>query len=289
MSRQAYYQHGWKQEDRLMEADCLIKQVKEIRKDHPSLGGRKLYLKLQPFMLAHSIKLGRDGLFSLLAAHHLLIRKRKRRIQTTQSFHRYKKYPNQIKDFVATSANQLWVSDITYWPLADKYCYISLITDAYSHKIVGYQVGETLAALESIQALRMALSGLSALKGHAKLIHHSDRGIQYCSDEYIKLLEAYQISISMTQDGDPRENAIAERVNGIIKEEYLDYYPAETIEEAKATLHRVIELYNADRPHMSIGNLSPNQIHHGEETIKVNKLWKNYYQEKLALVNQLQD
>ena len=272
-----------------MEDTLLIEQVKQIRQEHPSLGVRKLYLKLQPFMQTHNIKLGRDGLFSLLSAHNLLIRKRKRRIQTTQSLHRFKKYPNQIKDFVATSANQLWVSDITYFPLADKYCYISLITDAYSHKIVGYQVGESLAAVESIKALRMALSGLCALKSHAKLIHHSDRGIQYCSDEYIKLLESHQISISMTQDGDPRENAIAERVNGIIKEEYLAHYALTTIQQAKATLDRVVELYNSDRPHMSIGNLSPNEIHHGEETIQVTKLWKNYYREKLSLVNQLQD
>lgn len=151
----------------MLEEELIIKQVKEIRKNHPSMGVRKLYLKLESFIKAHQIKLGRDGLFDLLAAHHLLIRKRKRKIQTTQSLHRFKKYPNQIKDFTPTEPNQLWVSDITYWQIGEKYCYITFITDAYSHKIIGYQVGDSLEAIESIQALRMALSALDGPERHA--------------------------------------------------------------------------------------------------------------------------
>jgi putative transposase len=261
--------------------------VNQIRKEHPSMGGRKLYLKLQPFMQAHKIVLGRDRLFTLLAAHHLLIRRRKRRIQTTQSLHRFKKYPNRIRDFRPTGPKQLWVSDITYWEIKEKYCYITLITDAYSHKIVGYQVGERLEAIESIQALRMALSSLKG--SHTKLIHHSDRGMQYCSNGYIKLLEEYKIEISMTENGDPLENAIAERVNGIIKEEYLAYYQVSRIQEAKQILAKVVKLYNDDRPHMSIGNYTPNQVHDATTSIKTKKIWKNYYQQNLALVNLLQD
>lgn len=253
------------------------------------MGARKLYLKLQPFMEAHTIKLGRDGLFDLLATHHLLIRKRKRKIQTTQSLHRFKKYPNQIKDFTPTKPNQLWVSDITYWEIKEKYCYLTLITDAYSHKIIGYQVGESLEAIESIQALRMALSALDGPERHARLIHHSDRGIQYCSNGYVKLLEDYKIEISMTQNGDPLENAIAERVNGIIKEEYLLHHQVSSIQDAREILQQVIQLYNQDRPHMSIGNHTPNQVHEAKSYIRTEKLWKNYYQSNLALVNLLQN
>ena len=253
------------------------------------MGGRKLYLKLQPFMQANKITLGRDALFDLLAAHHLLIRKRKRKIQTTQSLQRFKKYPNQIKDFTPTKPNQLWVSDITYWEIKEKYCYLTLITDAYSHKIIGYQVGESLEAIESIQALRMALSALDGPESHDQLIHHSDRGIQYCSNGYVKLLEEYKMEISMTQNGDPLENAIAERVNGIIKEEYLVHHQAHSIQEARDILQQVIQLYNHDRPHMSIGNHTPNQVHEAKKYIKTEKLWKNYYQKNLTLVNSLQD
>ncbi len=263
----------------------IIKQIKEIRKEHPSMGVRKLYLKLQPFMQTHQIKLGRDGLFTLLAAHHLLIRNRKRKIQTTQSFHRFKKYPNQIIGFTPTGVNQLWVSDITYWPTKDSNYYITLITDAYSHKIVGYQVGESLEAIESIQALQMALSALIRPPDQPKLIHHSDRGIQYCSNGYVKLLEAYHIQISMTTNGDPLENAIAERVNGIIKDEYLSHYQVNGLHQAKQVLEKVVKLYNQDRPHMSIGNHTPVQLHDATITMEIKKLWKNYYQENLALVN----
>jgi putative transposase len=289
MSRQAYYQHQKKAASDFIQAEKVIEQVKSIRQLHPSMGGRKVYLKLQTFMQAQGIKLGRDGLFRLLSDHNLLIRKRKRRIQTTQSLHRFKKYPNQIKEFVRTGPNQLWVSDITYWPLEEEHSYISLITDAYSHKIVGYQLGKSLEAKESITALRMALCGLSGLERHADLLHHSDRGIQYCSNEYIKLLESYKLGISMTTNGDPLENAIAERANGIIKEEYLNHYQVKTFEEAKLLVAKVVKLYNEDRPHMSIGNYTPDKIHESKGDIKTKKLWKNYYQEKLALVNLLQD
>jgi putative transposase len=267
----------------------IIKQVKEIRKEHPSMGVGKLYLKLQPFMEAHSIKLGRDGLFTLLAAYHLLIRNRKRKIQTTQSFHRFKKYPNQIIGFTPTGINQLWVSDITYWQTKESNYYITFITDAYSHKIVGYQVGESLEAIESVQALRMALSSFVAPDALPKLIHHSDRGIQYCSNEYTKLLEEHHIQISMTTHGDPLENAMAERVNGIIKDEYLTHYQVDCLQEAKQSLEKVVKLYNHDRPHMTIGNRTPDQIHDAAATMDIKKLWKNYYQEKLALVNLGQD
>jgi transposase InsO family protein len=288
ITRQAYYQNKWGAVSTTIEEELVIQQVKDIRKNHRRMGTRKLYEMIQPFMLEHSIKMGRDALFNMLSANHLLVRKRKRRIQTTNSYHWLRKYPNLIREFVPTAINQLWVSDITYWKLKENHVYISFITDAYSHKIVGYQVAETMEAIESIQALQMALSALGA-ESHLQLIHHSDRGIQYCSHAYVMLLQDYNVQISMTENGDPLENAIAERVNGIIKEEYLETYNIENIKEAKELLKAVVDLYNTERPHMSIGNFTPNHIHQATTKIKTERLWKNYYRKQVTFVNPLQD
>jgi transposase InsO family protein len=288
ITRQAYYQNSWKAIDTSIEEEMIIQQIKEIRKNHRRMGTRKLYEKLHPFMFEHGIKMGRDALFDLVAANYLQVRRRKRRIQTTQSFHWLRKHPNLIRDFTPTAPNQLWVSDITYWKInTDKHLYISFITDAFSHKIVGHQIAETLEAVESVQALKMALSAFEGAESHFQLIHHSDRGIQYCSKEYVKLLQDYQIQISMTENGDPLENAIAERVNGIIKEEYLHDYHVDNVKTAKELLNKVVQLYNMERPHMSIGNLTPNQIH--QNPIKTEKLWKSYYQKRQDAVNLKQD
>jgi len=283
LTRQAYYQNGWKGIDISIEEELLLKEVQSIRQNHKRMGTRKLLEKLSPFMLEHQIKMGRDGLFDLLSVNHLLVRKRKRRIQTTQSFHWLRKYLNLIREFVPTAPNQLWVSDITYWKINNNnHVYISFITDAFSHKIVGYHVAESLESIETIQALKMALSDLGS-ESHFQLIHHSDRGVQYCHHDYVKLLQDYDIKISMTENGDPLENAIAERVNGIIKEEYLQDYTVNTITEAKKVLSFVVKLYNEERPHMSIGNLSPNQVH--KLNLKTEKLWKNYYKKNPIIVN----
>jgi putative transposase len=251
--------------------------VQKIRKNHNAMGTRKLYEKLKPFMLDHNIKMGRDALNDLLAANQLLVKRRKRRIQTTFSNHWLRRYPNLIKEFIASGINQLWVSDITYWKInTGEHLYISLITDAYSRKIVGYNVANTMEAVESITALKMGLKSISELTEIKKLIHHSDRGIQYCSNKYVKLLQDNDIKISMTECGDPLENAMAERVNGIIKEEYLNFYKISNIDEAKKQLAKAIDLYNNDRPHMSIGNKTPSKVHK-ENKVKPKRLWKNYY------------
>jgi putative transposase len=290
LTRQAYYQHYINVEEMTIEHDLIIQEVVEIRKNHKKMGTRKLYEKLQFFMVEHRIKMGRDALFDLLNSHQLLVKKRKRKISTTMSYHRFHKYPNLIRNFVPTAPNQLWVSDITYWKLVDKHAYISFITDVYSHKIVGYQVAETLEAIESIQALQMAFLALDGAECHlSTLTHHSDRGVQYCSHDYVKLLKEKQVKISMTENGDPLENAVAERINGIIKGEYLENYDITNIIDAKELLKNVVILYNNDRPHMSIGNLTPNQVHHSLKIIKTEKLWKNYYQKKTTFVNQEQD
>lgn len=240
------------------------------------MGTRKLYELLEPFMLEHAIKMGRDGLFDLLAANKLLIRKRKRSVQTTYSRHWLRKYPNLIKDFIPKTINQLWVSDITYWKInPQKHLYISLTTDAYSRKIIGYQVAETMESVESSKALQMALSTLNSTN-YTGLIHHSDRGIQYCSGRYVKLLQDYDVKVSMTEKGDPLENAIAERVNGILKEEYLNHCQVNNLKEAQRCLKQVVETYNNERPHMSIGYLTPTKIHSNYH-INPKKLWKNYF------------
>ncbi len=288
ITRQAYYQNNWKGISTSIEEALIIKEVKKIRKNHPRMGTRKLKEKLRSFIGEHHIKMGRDSLFSLLGANKLLIRKHKRKVKTTQSYHWLRKYPNLIRDFIPIEINQLWVSDITYWKMNEIHVYMSFITDAYSHKIVGYHMGETLEAIESLQALRMALSALGA-ESHSQLIHHSDRGIQYCSDAYVDQLKQYNIQISMTEKGDPLENAVAERLNGIIKEEYLDNYKVNTVKGAKELLRSAVELYNTERPHMSIGNFTPNHLHQLTKPVKTKRLWKNYYTKKTTIVNQWHD
>jgi transposase InsO family protein len=285
VTRQAYYQHFWHQEQLVFEDELVISEVLRIRKNHRHMGGRKLFELIQPFLLDHQIKMGRDRLFDVLSANYLLIKRRKKQTITTNSYHRFKKYPNLIRNFIPITPNQLWVSDITYWKISTGFLYISFITDAYSRKIVGHHVSQTMEAVQTMEALKMAISGLK--KGpdcHFQLTHHSDRGMQYCSDIYVKLLESNNIGISMTENGDPLENAIAERVNGIIKEEYLNDHQVDDFEEAKEFLNAMVQLYNNERPHMSIGNLTPNHVH--QNNIKTEKLWKNYYVKSPIIVNQ---
>ncbi len=287
ITRQAYYQESWKQLDKGVETEVLLKEVLRIRKNHKRIGTRKLYEMLTPVMMEHQIKMGRDKLFDLLAANHLLIRRRRRNIRTTFSNHWLRKYPNLIRGFIPTSPNQLWVSDITYWKVNMITVYVTFLTDAYSHKIVGCNMAKTLEALESLKALKMALQDFEGPASH--LIHHSDRGLQYCSKEYVGLLNKYEIQISMTESGDPLENPIAERVNGIMKEEYLDVQDLISVKEAIIYLHKAIRLYNSERPHMSISNLTPDLVHHAIEPMDVKRLWKNSYEKKKQSVNQYQD
>lgn len=272
VTRQSYYQHFWQQEAIGFEQELVLKEVLRIRYTHRRMGGRKLYELLEPFMLEHQIKMGRDALFDLLAANNLLIKRRRRRVHTTQSFHWLRKYPNLIRDMRPAQPNQLWVSDITYWKIESGHLYISFVTDAYSHKIVGYHVADNLESIETIKALSMAIE--QSAKPLKSLIHHSDRGIQYCSSGYVSLLRKHGIIISMTENGDPLENAIAERINGIIKGEYLENYEVDTLKVAKQLLERVVEAYNDERPHMSLGNLTPSRVHNG--LARGEKLWKSY-------------
>lgn len=273
VTRQAYYQYYWHQEEISFEQALIVSEVIKIRKQHPRMGGRKLYHLLEPFLLEHQIKMGRDALFDLLADNELLVKRRKRRIHTTNSFHWLRKYPNLILSFTASRIHQLWVADITYWKVAGNPLYISLITDAYSRKIVGHQLWQTLEATGTIKALEKALTQLDGTIQY--LIHHSDRGVQYCSKEYVALLERHDIHISMTQKGDPLENAIAERVNGILKEEYLLNQKVETLQQAEVLLDQAVRYYNQERPHMSLNYKTPQQVH--QSNMPTQRVWKNYY------------
>jgi transposase InsO family protein len=293
ISRQAYYQHEWKHSKAVFEYSLVLEEINEIRARHPRIGVRKLQELLHPFLEEQRIKMGRDALFDFLSNKGMLVRKRKRQIKTTYSYHWLKKYTNLIIDFIPSKPNQLWVSDITYWKIGDIWFYISLITDAYSRKIVGYHLSETLHAEQTIKALNMAFLGLKEnVIRLEELIHHSDRGVQYCSSSYVNQLKKKNINISMTQSGDPLENAIAERVNGIIKDEYLLNYQCSNIKEARNQLAIAVSLYNKERPHSSIGNLTPEFVHsqyHQIEREKIKKLWKNYYTKRTIFVNSKQD
>lgn len=249
----------------------------QYRKHQKRIGTRKLLYEMHDFLVSQNFKIGRDGLFDLLAERGLLVTKRKRRGPiTTFSKHRYRKYPNIIRDFIPTGPNQLWVSDITYIHLTVGFVYLSLITDAYSRKIVGFYLSKNLSAQGPLKALKMALANNPDRIG---LIHHSDRGVQYCCDAYVNLLQDKKnnIRISMTENGDPLENAIAERVNGILKTELLkDVFP--TFEMAQRDVAIACSTYNHLRPHGSIDNLKPAEAH--LQCGELKRRWKNYYQTK---------
>ena len=186
--------------------------------------------------------------------------KRRRRYKTTDSRHHYRKYPNLIADVVPSRPNEIWVSDITYVETDEGVCYLSLITDTYSHKIVGWAVGPTLETVYPLNALKMALATIDDVTA-SRLIHHSDRGCQYCSNEYVSELKKRHVNISMTQSGDPLENAIAERANGILKVEWLYKMRITTRDECRSILDRIIDFYNTQGQHMSIAMQPPEPVH----------------------------
>lgn len=238
----------------------------------PRIGTRKLHYLLSAVLEQHDISIGRDKLFDLLAGYGLLVRRRKRRkALTTDSNHPFRKYPNLVRGLQVVRPCQLWVSDITYIGLAAGFCYLSLVTDAHSRKIVGYSLQPDLKKEGPLSALRMALS---TLEGQPKdtLIHHSDRGMQYCCADYTTLLQCNDISISMTEKGDPYENAIAERVNGILKDEFLLDRTFNTLEQAAFVVADSIYTYNKLRPHASCNYLTPEEAHQKQGLLKAK--WK---------------
>jgi len=274
VTRQAFYEAQHYEGRTTIAHMVVLTLVNELRADIPMLGTRKLLFMLTPELEKHGIKIGRDQLFDLLGFHGLLIRRRKRMVKTTDSHHWLKKYPNLIKELVPSAAEQLWVSDITYIRTLQGFNYLSLITDAYSRKIMGYALFETLEATGPLEALVMAIKERQRTS-RLNLIHHSDRGVQYCCAEYVQILAKDRIAISMTQSSSPYENGLAERVNGTIKNDFFPKRVYQNHIEATKAVSKIIEVYNQKRPHASLDYLTPDQAHIKEGNLK--KRWKHYW------------
>jgi len=271
-TRHAHYDHLWRNQDDSIKEEIILQLVHEIRKPLPRLGTRKMLYLLKPQLASHHIEIGRDYLFDLLDAHKLLIRQRKRKAITTDSRHWMHKYANLVKEMHIIRPEELWVSDITYIRVQNQWGYLSLITDAFSRKIMGYCFRLDMLALGPIAALQMALD-VRSYSGQT-LTHHSDRGSQYCSKDYVELLGSETISISMTERGDPYENALAERMNGIIKGEFNLYISPVNFEQTYKKIDSSIKAYNELRPHGSCDYLTPCQAHEQGDVLK--KRWKEY-------------
>jgi transposase InsO family protein len=257
IDRQVYYRKIRRRASKQNQAKEIILMVNSIRAIMPRVGTRKLYcLLLDKLRL---IKIGRDKFFDILRANHLLIQPKRSYHITTNSHHRFRKHQNQILDLEINRPEQVWVSDITYIGKRDNPCYLSLVTDAYSKKIMGYYVADNMNTQSSLKALKMALKRRK--NKSLPLTHHSDRGLQYCADEYQKELHKNKVLCSMTQNSDPYENAVAERVNGILKQEFrIDKYNQKA-EIMQKVVKEAISIYNQIRPHYSNYMLTPNQMH----------------------------
>ena len=252
----------------LKEADIVIGLVSKIKEEQPKISVRKMRGILQDDLDKHGIKIGRDGLLDLLREFDMLVRRKRYKHYSTDSTHPFKKYPNQAKDFKPTEPNRLWVSDITYIEGNKGFSYLSLITDAYSRKIVGHYLSDSYSVKGTITALQRALKDNKVEDG---LIHHSDRGVQYCSKEYTSILKRKKAVISMTENGRPSENAMAERVNGILKTELLQPKYKDW-KNASAAVNKAIDIYNNKRPHLSIEMMTPQKAHLQKGELKM--LWK---------------
>lgn len=262
-----------------IEDDMILSLVRKARKDFPRMGAKKMLVYLTPTFQAMNIHIGRDAFIELLYRNYMLVRRVRSKRKTTFSNHWLRKYPNFIRYYVPDAPNRLWVSDITYIEINGRFAYLALVTDAYSHKIVGWELAPSLRACNAMATLKMALNELP--KEHGRLIHHSDRGCQYCSSSYVNLLMQHNIQISMTESGDPLENAIAERINGILKNEWIYDCKLKSWKETILFIDRIINLYNNQRPHQSIGYMVPNVVH--QTNIKTERKWKNYYRKKHVL------
>lgn len=272
-TRQAWYDSKKRQSKQSMAEVFILKEAQKLRKEHKKMGCEKIHHILTPLFAEHHIKCGRDKFYFLLREHGLLVRRTKRTCRTTNSNHFYRKYPNIVRDLELLSAGRLWVSDITYIRTDLGFVYLSLITDAYSKKIVGWCLWPDLTSTGALNALKMATECETITKD--KLIHHSDRGIQYCCYDYVNYLKGSNIQISMTENGDPYENSIAERVNGILKDEYELHNTFKNYHHAHEAVKIAIDKYNNKRPHRSCDMLTPAQAHY-----KKGKLKKHWYNAK---------
>ena len=278
-SRQAYYQKEIHLSKTGQMEEIVLELVAQIRRELPGLGLHNLYRCLYQPLRTNNIPMGRDKLNTLLRNHGLLITRKKRGVRTTNSNHIFRRYPDLAKNLEVIRSEQLWVSDITYICISYDFNYLSLITDAYSKKIMGYCLHPYLTNDGTIKALNMAIKNRS---GDLPLTHHSDRGVQYCSFDYVRLLNKEKISISMTQNGEAYENPIAERINGILKTEFHLSRIFKSRSEALLAVKMAIESYNNVRPHMSCGYLTPTVAHGSTEPLV--KHWKNRRKKKQPVV-----
>jgi len=258
MSRSGYYKAVKQTNNRLLEEEMIIGMVLDIRRRHPFIGGKKLHKWLKDDIEKAGIKMGRDKFFELLGKNNLLIKRKRKYVYTTDSWHYFHVYKNLLKHRQLQRAHQGWVSDITYIRTSKDFVYLFLITDAFSRKIVGWHLSDSLKVEGALDALKMAIRQCPDTEG---LIHHSDRGIQYCCKGYTELLKKNKINISMTEENHCYENAMAERVNGILKQEYgLDEtFMNEGI--AARAAKEAIWSYNMERPHWSLKLRTPEQMH----------------------------
>jgi putative transposase len=274
-TKQAYYKRQTKMEEKRMNETLILELVKEKRKIWKKGSGRNLLAALQPAFKEHSIQIGRDKFFDLLRENNLLKPNKKRSVKTTFSYHHFHKYPNIIKGLIPVKGGEIIVSDITYIWIEDieNFAYLFLITDLYSRKIIGYYFSDNLKAIAAIKALKMAIKQIDC-EGS---IHHSDRGIQYCCHEYIRMLIKNKMLISMTENGDPLENAVAERINKTIKEEFTDEKTLsfKSFNHGLKEIPNFIKFYNQERPHRSIDMLTPDQAF--DRVGEIKRQWKNYY------------
>lgn len=270
VSPQAFYQREELGQRGNAQSLLVLDLVLAFRREIPGIGTRKLHLLLGESRVSSGIKLGRDKLHRLMQDHNLVLHQQRHVPKTTDSAHRLKKYPNLLANKLLTASKQAWVCDITYLCVGFSFGYLSLITDAYSKMIVGYCLHPYLNTEGCLIALEMALTRLD--KGESELIHHSDRGSQYCSYQYVRKLQGAGISISMTQHGDPYENAMAERVNGILKTEFLLNQVFRSFDEASRAVDISVHNYNHLRPHMSCDYLTPAEAHTTDQPLK--KHWK---------------
>ena len=258
LTRDAFYKYKKRYVKRIKIENQVLEIVHKRRRTLPREGARKLMQSLKIDFEKHNIKIGRDQLLRILRDNNLLIRRKKYSSRTTNSRHRFYKYNNSIKDITINRSNQVWAVDITYIRTIKGFCYLALITYMYSRKIVGYDLSDSLELNGCVRALKKAIH---KAKNINQLIHHSDRGIQYCSNVYTQILKRKKINISMTEENHCYENAMAERVNGILKDEfYLDQTFA-SLEEAKRAAKNAIKLYNSKRLHLSLDYKIPNDVH----------------------------
>lgn len=261
--RQVYYRSKNRVAAHQDRAERVVELVLGIRKRMRKLGGKKLYHKLKTEL--KKLKVGRDIFFDILRANHLLIKPKRQYHVTTNSLHRFRKHKNLVEELEVSRPEELWVSDITYIGDRKQPQYLALVTDAYSKKIVGYDVSNSLSVEGSVRALSMAIKGRRYKD--KDLIHHSDRGIQYCSHAYQEILKKGKIRCSMTEKYDPYQNAVAERINGILKQEFIFGVTISDLELVKILIKESIHIYNNERPHLSCGMHTPEYMHGQSEII----------------------